>query len=1478
MTEIGESVNVGIIQDKDEKKETHWVEVDYVYPDGLPVEGTYVATDSEGIQYSGILNDKGGLRLNGLPSGSVEIELLKAAEDKEFDEIRKSIKAALDEMIAEKKAEAAQDEERLKRMSDAEKAGEHGKAFAEGLWNGAVGLVEFAWDTAKTAAEIAVYLSPVERMNNLLHAAYKTYKSGSMTEEKWLASLSDNMKQEELKDITRILGFDPSKIDPAVFSQAYELTAFIADDDATLKIFKDFAKEYVDAQSSLDWAEFAGGGVFEIVLAALLAVFTGGAGNVAQAASKVRHTSRLTKLGSVFRRLLKLLKRRKLSKKIKVSVDGKKKLKAKMPKAKKVKKKKGKKKKKRKNKGGKNKNKENAQSNKNSCTRGCPISMTSGEEILEQVDFVLPGPMPLVWNRTYRSSNDENTGMGTGWTVPWFTRLEVDEEEEEAIWHDGEGREIPFDLPDESDEYYNEVEKFTLYADSKHSYRIVTEDNEIWHFGGEGRFKQLQAFSNLQGHKISFAHNETGQLDTITDSAGRKLQLAYQRDLLHTVTICDRTGKPLQPLVTYSHDGNQDLVAVADAAMNTERFEYKNHIITKRTTPDGFNLYFTWDEYSKSGKCLRNWGDRGIYDYRFEYDKEKQITRSTDGRNTTTVFHYNELGLITKEIDAEGGVTENEYNEAGKLIKVTDPLGNVTEYSYTHEGKIESIADALGQETAMQYDMLGNLIGLTDAAGNAWQRQYDDLGRLLEAADPAGNTTKYTYNEQNLPDTVTDALGNTHQLFWDKHGQLIMQIDAEQQRTTYQHDLLGRVTGITDHEQQQTLYRYDPVGNLTHVKLPDGSLLKMTYTPGGRLQTYTDALKRTTRYEYDGLSQPIARIDALGRVFKYEYDAERNLTALINENGDRYELAYDKNERLIREKGFDGRIQSYEYNAAGHLINYLDGMDRLTEFVRDPLGQLLEKHCKRYDPKSEEDDKFVEEEVVTFGYDELGRLVEAANDSGELAFAWDETGNLLSESINGQAIEHSYNELGQLISSLLPTGQTIQYGYNKQGLFTLAALDDQILTRIERNKLGYETQRNMGSLTAQREYDPMGRLLSQRTANQQKPILARNYSYDLAGNLHQIEDMKQGSTWFSYDPLDRLKGVTGLQNEQFDFDPAGNILSTTTRQQGGYVKGNRLQVFQDYRFNYDDTGNLIEERKGRHTSQFHYNVQNQLTKVEKDGQTFEYKYDPLGRRISKSDNFGDTVYLWSGDTLISEERQNLQTTYIYEPYSFVPLCQVKDKKIYYYHNDHIGTPQIMTDARGDVVWEAKYKVYGNVAGFDVQNIENPLRFQGQYFDKETGLHYNRHRYYHPVIGRFTSVDPIGLEGGANNYEYAPNPISWIDPLGLSAKKGDCPVETPHTRVTGGKEVNAPKTSQPNSIHEHTRPDGSKSVTYYDEKGRMFSREDYGQQRTHGQLGRGPDGRSVPHEHRVDYSDKGPIGKRYRELDSRGKPVGPWYSD
>ncbi len=113
-----------------------------------------------------------------------------------------------------------------------------------------------------------------------------------------------------------------------------------------------------------------------------------------------------------------------------------------------------------------------------------------------------------------------------------------------------------------------------------------------------------------------------------------------------------------------------------------------------------------------------------------------------------------------------------------------------------------------------------------------------------------------------------------------------------------------------------------------------------------------------------------------------------------------------------------------------------------------------------------------------------------------------------------------------------------------------------------------------------------------------------------------------------------------------------------------------------------------------------------------------------------------------------------------------PLAKIEGANTYYYHNDHLGTPQKMTDSTGAVVWNADYKPFGE-ATITVNTITNNLRFPGQYYDAETGLNYNYYRDYNPVIGRYIEADPIGLNGGLNLFSYVDqNPVNWTDQWGL----------------------------------------------------------------------------------------------------------------
>jgi RHS repeat-associated protein len=124
-----------------------------------------------------------------------------------------------------------------------------------------------------------------------------------------------------------------------------------------------------------------------------------------------------------------------------------------------------------------------------------------------------------------------------------------------------------------------------------------------------------------------------------------------------------------------------------------------------------------------------------------------------------------------------------------------------------------------------------------------------------------------------------------------------------------------------------------------------------------------------------------------------------------------------------------------------------------------------------------------------------------------------------------------------------------------------------------------------------------------------------------------------------------------------------------------------------------------------------------------------------------------------------------------EPLPEIVLEDTVIRNYAYYHLDHLGTPLAMTDSNGTIVWQADYDPFGGLATLSGTELNN-FRFPGQYYDNETGLHYNWHRYYNPETGRYITPDPIGLAGGINLYMYANgNPIRFTDPRGLEALFG-----------------------------------------------------------------------------------------------------------
>ncbi len=382
-------------------------------------------------------------------------------------------------------------------------------------------------------------------------------------------------------------------------------------------------------------------------------------------------------------------------------------------------------------------------------------------------------------------------------------------------------------------------------------------------------------------------------------------------------------------------------------------------------------------------------------------------------------------------------------------------------------------------------------------------------------------------------------------------------------------------------------------------------------------------------------------------------------------------------------------------------------------------------------------------------------------------------------------MRYEYDNLGQLSHCRLPDGSKLDYRHQPGGRLNSIDLNGSRLTTHQFNA-GREQQRQQGLLLSQYQYDEQGRLQAHTVSQQDRNLFRRRYAYDANGNLAGIDDSRKGNRSYHYDPLDRLINVRGTTPESFAHDPAGNLLGQGDQPTANLanIKGNRLLMQGDRHYDYDAHGNLIRERRGagqKLVTEYRYDCQHRLIVVSlPGGSTASYKYDAFGRRIAKTVDGHTAEFLWQGERLIAESADNRYRSYIYEPGSFRPLAMLDGEgplkaTPFYYQLDHLGTPQELTDYSGEIMWSAKYRAYGNLAALDVAEIDNPLRFQGQYFDAETGLHYNRHRYYNPGTGRFfLTPDPIKLAGGLNNYQYVPNPTGWVDPLGLSSKVANCP--------------------------------------------------------------------------------------------------------
>ncbi|MFM9924403.1 RHS repeat-associated core domain-containing protein [Variovorax sp. H27-G14] len=858
---------------------------------------------------------------------------------------------------------------------------------------------------------------------------------------------------------------------------------------------------------------------------------------------------------------------------------------------------------------------------------------------------------------------------------------------------------------------------------------------------------------------------------------------------------------------------------------------------------------------------------------RYSYDARGNVLSHTRADFSVAHFAYDDKDNLTGIRDAEGHAWKRDYDGIN-LVEEIDPLGHKTGYAYNEHGLPVEITDAKGGKKKLAYDEAGQLTAYTDCSGKKSSWAYDERGRLVKQRNAAGETTQYHYERGQLA-KLTNPDGALEHLEYDAEGRLLAHRDALQRETRYRYSAAGLIVQRTDANRHTIDYQWDRLGRLTALRNENARTYSFSYDPMGKLlaevqfdgsrtqyayQSSTGILREVvegdsaTRLDFDPMGRLIARSAAL-----YIEPASRNgmpaRRTLDHEHAQTDTYAYDGNGQLTDARNAHIHLQWFHDPAGNvrteHHHYLIDDWGRpstqpltaVWQHRHDELGNRIQTtrpdghktSWMTYGSGHVHGLMLDDVEALQIERDDLHREVKRtqANQIAEER-QYDPAGRLKAQVLN--RAERFSQSAGNTISSAFNLRRSYQYDRAGQ----LTDIGDS-----RRGGLSYS-------------YDPVGRLVQSHSQRG-----SETFAFDPASNILDptAPAARQAGTLNNTPAiLDNL--VKDYAGTHFAYDARGNMTQ-------------RLHNGQNTRFVWDALGRMSAARtQDTHTTFLYDPLGRRIAKrsepiiVVSSDNGSRYRETEYWRQM-KERNLGTTLFGWDGDQMVWESDSARQRTvhYVFEPDSFVPLMQARTEQgmtnsflrrpadvagaymgdtgdydmdtdplfngmfepglgkdgelpplenIHYYQCDHLGTPMELTDETGQLAWEANYKAWGEARLLlsetaERAGLKNPIRFQGQYLDEETGLHYNRHRYYDPVVGRFVSKDPIGLLGGINLQQYAPNPTRWIDPFGLSAAS-DLPAlrgkRVPQVRSILQKEGFSRTNGNANN-ENWNHPDGSK---------------------------------------------------------------------
>ncbi|KVT52572.1 RHS repeat-associated core domain-containing protein [Burkholderia ubonensis] len=1120
-----------------------------------------------------------------------------------------------------------------------------------------------------------------------------------------------------------------------------------------------------------------------------------------------------------------------------------------------------------------------------------PVDATTGEVVVQQRDFRVSGRLPLVWERHYASHGTRCGAVGMGWQTPADIRLEL-------MPHDGAigvaayfpDHATAFDALPAGDGWdaraFDWQHGYVLYRDGD---RLVlrTRAGIEYGFPLPQRWRQtvdalagdawlelrIGCIADLSGNAWVFERDEHGRVERITErtrdgATGRAIECgmrlraagALHAGWLSALVLIDADGC-VHPLVTYEHDRERNLSAAVDAMTQPHRFEYADgHRMTAHISARGVAFRYSHCVGDDGvWRVDRAWGDEGLFDYCFAYDRARMETRIIDSLGNTSVMQLNARGMPVAEIDPLGGVTSYLYDAQGRANAQTDPAGRTTGWEYDRCGGLLAQTLPDGSSIRTEFDANRRPVCVTLPGGRQWRYEWDARGNLLAQTTPGGATSCYAYDQYGQPVQHAGPRGALTRFEYDRDGNPAARTDAHGNRTRYRCDRRGNLIETIDANGRRSSYEYDRNGNLTRAIEPGGREIHCVYDAEGNLVRYRDAAGYGTQMEYSAFGRLRRRLAPDGSVVEYRYDTEEQLVGVVNERGELYGLERDALGRIVTETDYWGQTRRYRYGPTGELLDSADPLGQTTGYRYDRLGRIVQKRV----PDPEQPDGL---RIDRFEYDRRGDLVLAQNHCCRVAFRYDDAGRVIEERQGDEfTISSLYDAAGnrterrtRFAAGADVVEHTVRYAYDARDAVTSIQIDDAAPVLLERDARGHVCAEQLGAnLRRELSYEAGGQLASQQTLLADTGVLfASEYAYDANGELVETRDLRGGVERFQYDPMGRVTShldPTG-RLRHYLHDPAGDLLKTHVHERrsagaaGATEPGTwvREGEYDGCYHAYDKVGNLIRRQDASQDLTLRWDAAGQLVETvavrpalagTAEGQIrirARYEYDPFQRRVRKIarvERAGGVEpmslsrishFFWDGNTRVGEhmrgEDRRGETDldlyggtlpdagcvkeWIYYPETFRPLAVVNCdlaaggastkamgqaalglEWTYFYQNGPNGAPVRMHDVSGQVIWEGRYRSTGGVENWG--GSDQPLRLQGQDFDAESGLHYNRYRYFDPSTGSFINQDPIGLEGGLNLYGYAPATNNWVDPLGLTAGRFD-----PHNKLPpwGGREA------------------------------------------------------------------------------------------